>query len=134
MAARATLADALHQSGRAAEAGVWFREAETRQRARQPEYPRLYALWGFHDCDQLLAEREHLAQAAALVSGMGYHRRDADIIALERLLSTRPARRQAVELLHRLSAALRHRPLRQCQSQAREMAALMFLTRTTGST
>ena len=35
--------------------------------------------------------REHLAQAAALVSDTGYHRRDAEIAALERLLSARTA-------------------------------------------
>ncbi len=35
--------------------------------------------------------REHLAQAAALVADTGYHRRDAEIAALEHLLSTRTA-------------------------------------------
>jgi hypothetical protein len=35
--------------------------------------------------------REHLAQAATLVSNTGYHRRDAEIIALEHFPSARTA-------------------------------------------
>lgn len=60
MAMRTTLADALHQAGRAVEAGDRFREAETLQSKYSPTLPLLYSLWGFRFCDSLLAaiERE----------------------------------------------------------------------------
>lgn len=50
---RTTHADALHQAGRAAEAGERFREAETLQAGEL-----LYSLQGFRFCDFLLAEIE----------------------------------------------------------------------------
>ncbi|MGO9740879.1 MAG: SEFIR domain-containing protein [Roseiarcus sp.] len=58
---RTTLADALHQAGRRAEAEARFVEAEAIQAEFQPEYPRLYALPGFRYCDLLLAEAERAA-------------------------------------------------------------------------
>jgi tetratricopeptide (TPR) repeat protein len=58
---RTTLADALHQVGRRAEAEGLFEEAETIQVERQPQYPLLYALQGFRYCDLLLAAAERFA-------------------------------------------------------------------------
>jgi tetratricopeptide (TPR) repeat protein len=51
---RTTLADALHQSGRLAEAEKLFLEVEALQKKRQPPFPFLYSIWGFHYCDLLL--------------------------------------------------------------------------------
>jgi tetratricopeptide (TPR) repeat protein len=65
MACRTTHADALHQSGRRAEAETRFREAEQMQAAEQPYYPLLYSLWGFRYCDLLLAQAEQAAWAKA---------------------------------------------------------------------
>ncbi len=56
MSKRTTLADALHQAGRVAEAETLFQQAERMQRERQPEYPLLYSLQGFLYCDLLLGE------------------------------------------------------------------------------
>jgi tetratricopeptide (TPR) repeat protein len=56
MARRTTLADALHQAGHLAEAETAFREAEEIQKQREPEFPRLYSLWGFRYCDLLLSQ------------------------------------------------------------------------------
>jgi tetratricopeptide (TPR) repeat protein len=53
---RTAWADALHQAGEAARARALFEEAETLQAERQPEYPRLYPLWGSRYCDLLLAQ------------------------------------------------------------------------------
>jgi hypothetical protein len=58
---RTTQADALHQAGQRAESRDLFEAAEARQAAQQPEYPRLYSLWGFRSCDLLLAEAERAA-------------------------------------------------------------------------
>lgn len=58
---RVTHADALHQSGRRAEAEARFREAEQMQAESQPAYPLLYSLAGFRYCDLLLAEAERAA-------------------------------------------------------------------------
>jgi len=52
---RTTLADALHQAGRPAEAAARFQEAEEMQAASQPAYPLLYSLGGYRYCDLLLA-------------------------------------------------------------------------------
>ncbi|HEV2846574.1 MAG TPA: hypothetical protein VG477_17090, partial [Thermoanaerobaculia bacterium] len=54
MGNRTTWADSLHQAGRWEESAAAFREAEAMQAERQPQYPRLYALQGFHYCDLLL--------------------------------------------------------------------------------
>jgi tetratricopeptide (TPR) repeat protein len=59
---RATHADALHQTGRFAEAEARFREAESMQAQRQPNYPLLYSLEGFRYCDLLLAAPERAAR------------------------------------------------------------------------
>jgi len=53
-----TWADALHQAGRREESAAAFREAETLQVERQPEYPRLYSLQSFRYCDLLLVQVE----------------------------------------------------------------------------
>ncbi|MCP4219139.1 MAG: alpha/beta fold hydrolase [bacterium] len=58
---RTTLADALHVSGRTAEAETLFLEAEEKQKKRQPGYPYLYSLQGFQFCDLLLAKGESAA-------------------------------------------------------------------------
>ncbi len=74
MGNRTTLADAVFQAGRglgfqpkAVLPGAGcpshdlFREAEKMQAERQPEYPRLYSLWGFRYCDLLLSGAERAA-------------------------------------------------------------------------
>jgi tetratricopeptide (TPR) repeat protein len=53
---RTTLADALHQAGERDEAEKWFREAEEKQKERQPQYPFLYSLPGYRYCDLLLGK------------------------------------------------------------------------------
>ena len=53
---RTASADALHQAGRRAEAEARFREAEQMQAERQPGYPLLISLRGFHYCELLLTE------------------------------------------------------------------------------
>ncbi|MDX6272042.1 MAG: hypothetical protein QOD28_3265 [Acidobacteriota bacterium] len=52
---RATLANALHQSGHLSEAEEAFHEAEKMQAELEPQYPTLYSVRGFHYCDLLLA-------------------------------------------------------------------------------
>jgi hypothetical protein len=66
MTNRTTHADALHQSGRRAEAETRFREAEQMQQERQPDYPLLYSLSGFRYCDLLLAAPERAAWAESM--------------------------------------------------------------------
>jgi tetratricopeptide (TPR) repeat protein len=61
MRVRATLADALHQSGRRDEALARFHEAEAIQAEREPDYPKLYSWSGFWQCDLLLGEPERAA-------------------------------------------------------------------------
>ena len=70
MVFRTTLGDALHQAGRHDEAVERFREAETMQAERQPEYPLLYSLRGFQYCDLLLAEAERGAWRLYLGDGL----------------------------------------------------------------
>ena len=67
---RTTLADALHQAGRRAEAEARFREAEQMQAERQPDYPLLYSLQGFRYCDLLLAEAERAAWQVSCSGGL----------------------------------------------------------------
>jgi tetratricopeptide (TPR) repeat protein len=55
---RTTLADALHQAGRREPSAEAFRQAEAMQAELQPEYPRLYSLWGYRYCDLLLSRAE----------------------------------------------------------------------------
>ncbi len=61
LAFRTTQADALHQAGQRAGSRSLFEDAEARQAARQPAYPRLSSLQGFQYCDLLLAEAERAA-------------------------------------------------------------------------
>ena len=60
-ASRSILANALHQAGRYDEARRLFEDAEIRQAANQPQYPRLYTSVGSYYCDLLLSEVERLA-------------------------------------------------------------------------
>jgi tetratricopeptide (TPR) repeat protein len=59
MVNQTTLANALHQAGRASEAQALFQEAERMQKGDQPEYPLLYSLRGYHYCELLLARGKH---------------------------------------------------------------------------
>jgi SEFIR domain-containing protein len=61
MGKRARLADTQHQAGRHDEAQALFEDAESRQAAWQPQYPRLYSLQGFWYCDLLLSAAERSA-------------------------------------------------------------------------
>ncbi len=82
---RTTLADALHQAGRRADAVTRFREAEAMQAKRQPQYPLLYSMQGFRYCDLLLAECERSAWQCAISSlSVTDHRQDAAATAIER--------------------------------------------------
>jgi hypothetical protein len=63
MSNRVTHADALHAAGEWEKAADIFADAERRQRQRQPEFPLLYSLGGYHYCDLLLSH----GQAAATV-------------------------------------------------------------------
>jgi tetratricopeptide (TPR) repeat protein len=65
---RATLADARNQSGARADALAFFRDAESMQVQRQPEYPVLYSLRGFNYCDLILGDVERMAWATTLAS------------------------------------------------------------------
>ena len=102
---RTTHADALHQSGRRAEAEARFREAEQMQAELQPQYPLLYSPRGFRYCDLLLAEAERQAGKA-----QGEVKQEASL-AKFRAVSARAARtlkwaeRNNVDLL---SVALDH--------------------------
>ncbi len=66
MARRTTAADALHQTGRRAEAGELFAEAERMQKERQPGFDLLYSMQGFQYCDWLLAPAERTSWQAVL--------------------------------------------------------------------
>ncbi len=61
MARRTTLANAQYQAGQVDKAADLFREAETMQADRQPEYPLLYSQRGFLYCDLFLAPAERVA-------------------------------------------------------------------------
>jgi hypothetical protein len=63
---RSKAADALHQSGRRAEAGSLFAEAERLQSESDPQYGLLCGLQGFRYCDWLLAPAESAAWRALL--------------------------------------------------------------------
>ncbi|HKP03979.1 MAG TPA: toll/interleukin-1 receptor domain-containing protein [Chthoniobacterales bacterium] len=58
---RSRAADALHQAGHRAGAETQFREAEQMQAERQPSFPVLFSVRGFHYCDLLLAAAERAA-------------------------------------------------------------------------
>jgi len=66
---RATLADALHQSGDFSNAAEWFAEAEGIERMRQPTRPQLSSMQGYAYCELLLTlgrfdEAEHRSAQA----------------------------------------------------------------------
>ncbi len=54
-----TLANALHQAGRASEAHALFQKVERMQKGRQPEYPLLYSAQGYRYWSLLLDRGEH---------------------------------------------------------------------------
>ena len=66
MVNRTTAADALHQSGRRAEAGALLAEAERLQKEMQPDFDLLYSVQGYRYCDWLLAPAERTAWQALL--------------------------------------------------------------------
>ena len=66
VSSRATAADALHQSGRRAEAGSLFADAERMQKEFHPQFDLLYASAGFRYCDWLLASAERTAWQTVL--------------------------------------------------------------------
>jgi hypothetical protein len=68
---RGMAADALHRSGRGAEGGDLFTEAERIQREFQPQFHLLYSLPGFQYCDWRLAPAERAAWQAIL-RGTGF--------------------------------------------------------------
>lgn len=68
---RAFAADALHQSGRRAEAGALFAEAERLQKEWHPQFDLLSSSGGFWYCDWLLAPAERAAWQA-LLHGAGF--------------------------------------------------------------
>jgi tetratricopeptide (TPR) repeat protein len=66
MVNRTTAADALHQSGRRAEAGTHFAEAERLQKEREPQFDLLYSLQGFRHGAWLLSPVERTTWRALL--------------------------------------------------------------------
>jgi hypothetical protein len=76
--ARATVADALHQTGELAEAGALFVEAERIQKERQPEFDLLHSVQGFQYCDWLLAPTERIAWRAFISSFITFDRHNLD--------------------------------------------------------
>ena len=82
MVSRTTLADALHQAGRRAEAEAAFREAEQMRKADQPDSPLLYSLSGYTYCDLLLEQgkyKEVQTRAAQTLQLAKQHRGLLDI-------------------------------------------------------
>ncbi len=59
MVNRTTLADKLHQAGRASEALTLYQEAERIQKDRDPEHPLLSSIGSYLYCDLLLAQGDH---------------------------------------------------------------------------
>ena len=59
VARRTTLADVYHQVAENVEVQSYFEEAECIQKESQPDYPKLYSLWGFRYCDFLLSQGEY---------------------------------------------------------------------------
>jgi hypothetical protein len=80
MASRTALAGALHQAGRRAESRRRFEDAEARQAANQPAYPRLYSLQGFRYCDLLLSEAERAAWQGCLLVPLAASTGDCDAV------------------------------------------------------
>jgi len=149
-ARRTTLADALHQSGAAAEAEQWFREAEAMQKKRQPGYTYLYSLQGFRFCDLLLENhartlipgqpQEVMARAEKAIeiakqSGFGLLSFALDNLTLGRTwmmgaLEKTPAEPSQSHRLARVSRVSRTMTyLRQAVEGLREAGAQEFLVR-----
>jgi tetratricopeptide (TPR) repeat protein len=61
MSTRTSLANAMEAGGRREEAERLFNKAERLQEKRQPAYPILYSIWGYHYCDLLLAKGAYVA-------------------------------------------------------------------------
>ena len=98
MAFRTTLSDALHQAGELAESHALFVEAEEMQQEQQPQYDRLYSLWGFRYCDLLLAggawpEVRERAEKAIKIAEENHWLLD---IALDKLSLGRAAVQEAI--------------------------------------
>jgi tetratricopeptide (TPR) repeat protein len=87
MIGRTTLAYALHQAGRAAEAQALFSEAEQMQKERQPEYPLLFSFQGYLYCDLLLGQGEHEEVRRRAIKGLEWSERQEFLldIALDHL-------------------------------------------------
>ena len=71
---RTVYAAALYASSRQKEAQRLFREAERRQKKRQPEHPLLYSLGGYLYCDLLLANRKWIAARARAIQAIAISR------------------------------------------------------------
>ncbi|HEY0762463.1 MAG TPA: DUF4062 domain-containing protein [Pyrinomonadaceae bacterium] len=67
---RAAYANALHQAGREVQAEEPLRQAQKMQAGLQPEYPVLYSLQGFRQCDLLLQSAERSAWRRTLDPGV----------------------------------------------------------------
>lgn len=78
MGSRTAWGEALHAAGRLDEAESAFREAESIQAEWQPQYPKLYSLWGYRFCDLLLDRgryeevRERVTQALSWSTAQGF--------------------------------------------------------------
>jgi tetratricopeptide (TPR) repeat protein len=96
---RGTLADALHQSGKRAEAERLFQEAESLQKERQPEYDYLYSQRGFRYCDLLLSQGQYRAVMERAEKALEISKRNNWLltIALDNLSSGRASLLQVVE-------------------------------------
>ncbi len=82
-----TLADALHQAGRASDAQALFQDAERMQKDFQPAAPLLYSLWGYRYCDLLLArgDSQGVIERATSTIEIAKHYRWLLSIALDHL-------------------------------------------------
>ena len=95
LAFRAALGDALHTAGRLDEAESAFREAETLQSEKQPQFPKLYSLSGYQFCSLLLTKAAPFDGSALTVKSV----QDAET-------DLRNARRRCEEVRERASQAL----------------------------
>ncbi len=117
---RAALANALHQEGRLSEAEISFIEVEEMQKKRQPQFPFLLSLRGFHYCDLLLSQGKYqevsnrASQTLELAKeylgkGLGLHDIGNDFVSLGRaylLQSQREANHPFTESLTYLNRAV----------------------------
>lgn len=79
---RTTLADALHQAGRLPEAQATFREAEEIQKKNQPEFSLLYSFWGFHYCDLLLSQGDHVEVVRRASQTLEWMKHTGDLLSI----------------------------------------------------